>query len=402
MAARPIEPAAHGTAAQRSSGGTRGGRHLGRGLGRRRVERRIVDETARERRAQPVDIERGLQFPRLARGVAGGKPHDRHGCRFGSRCQPEVARQEHPILYGAACEEIGVGRAVLGDRRIVAGRPQPTAEPQEHLVTQQAHHCHSAVGQLSAEATHIMFMAMPALPRAILFDLDDTILAAFGQSPDQWRRVIGEYAPHLDGHAPDAVIDAIQAYSRYLWADQARHKDWRHRIGDARRHIVASAFAAMATGGGPAPPPLDISHAIADRFNAVHEAELRMFPGAHETLDRLKELGVRLALITNGAAAPQRRKVVRFALERRFDHIQIEGEHGFGKPEAQAYLHAMAALGVAAGDTWMVGDNLEWEVVAPQRLGIYAIWHDGYGTGLPPGSPIRPDRIIRSLPELLE
>jgi len=33
---------------------------------------------------------------------------------------------------------------------------------------------------------------MNNLPRAILFDLDDTILAAFGQSPDQWRRVVGE------------------------------------------------------------------------------------------------------------------------------------------------------------------------------------------------------------------
>ena len=126
-----------------------------------------------------------------------------------------------------------------------------------------------------------------------------------------------------------------------------------------------------------------------------------MFPGAHETLDKLKELGVKLALVTNGAAAPQRAKVVRFALEHRFDHIQIEGEHGFGKPEEQAYVHALQSLGVEAHETWMVGDNLEWEVVAPQRLGIYAIWYDGYGVGLPPGSPIRPDRIISSLPELL-
>ncbi|HTV87508.1 MAG TPA: HAD family hydrolase [Stellaceae bacterium] len=242
---------------------------------------------------------------------------------------------------------------------------------------------------------------MPVLPRAILFDLDDTILAAFGQSPEQWQRVIGEFAAHLAPHEPAAVIDAIQAYSRYLWADQARHKDWRHRIGDARRHIVASAFAEIAASGGAAAPPLEICHAVADRFNIVHEAELRMFPGAHETLDRLKERGIRLALVTNGAAEPQRRKVVRFALEHRFDHIQIEGEHGFGKPEEQAYRHAMAALGVTAGDTWMVGDNLEWEVVAPQRLGIYAIWYDGYGMGLPPGSPVRPDRIIRALPELL-
>ena len=104
---------------------------------------------------------------------------------------------------------------------------------------------------------------------------------------------------------------------------------------------------------------------------------------------------------TNGAAEPQRAKVVRFALEHRFDHVQIEGEHGFGKPEERAYTHAMDVLGVGPDETWMVGDNLEWEIVAPQRLGIYAIWHDGYGVGLPPDCPIRPDRIIRRLSDLL-
>jgi putative hydrolase of the HAD superfamily len=129
--------------------------------------------------------------------------------------------------------------------------------------------------------------------------------------------------------------------------------------------------------------------------------ELSLFPDAHETLDRLKGLGIKLALITNGAAEPQRAKVVRFALEHRFDHIQIEGEHGFGKPEERAYNHAMEVLGVGPDETWMVGDNLEWEIVAPQRLGIYAIWHDGYGVGLPRNSPIRPDHITRRLAELL-
>ena len=50
----------------------------------------------------------------------------------------------------------------------------------------------------------------------------------------------------------------------------------------------------------------------------------------------------------------------------------------------------------------MVGDNLEWEVEAPQRLGIHTIWHDVTGEGLPPGSEIRRGRIIRSLAELLD
>jgi putative hydrolase of the HAD superfamily len=242
---------------------------------------------------------------------------------------------------------------------------------------------------------------MNQLPPAILFDLDDTILAAFGQAEGQWKRVIAEFIEHLAPHPPDDIVAAVQAYSRFLWADQARHKHWRHRIGEARRHIVQNAFTELCGKSGQPAPSAELCDAIAARFNELQEAELRMFPGSHETLDRLKELGVKLALVTNGAGPPQRKKVVRFALEHRFDHIQIEGEHGFGKPEEQAYRHAMAALGVGPQDTWMVGDNLEWEVVAPQRLGIYAIWYDGYGIGLPPDSPIRPDRIIRSLPELL-
>jgi putative hydrolase of the HAD superfamily len=49
----------------------------------------------------------------------------------------------------------------------------------------------------------------------------------------------------------------------------------------------------------------------------------------------------------------------------------------------------------------MIGDNLEWEVEAPQRLGIYSVWMDVHGDGLPAESPITPDRIIRSLSELL-
>jgi len=54
-----------------------------------------------------------------------------------------------------------------------------------------------------------------------------------------------------------------------------------------------------------------------------------------------------------------------------------------------------------ARDTWMVGDNLEWEVAAPQRLGIFAIWFDAVGKGLPRDTHIKPDRIVASLSELL-
>jgi putative hydrolase of the HAD superfamily len=42
-----------------------------------------------------------------------------------------------------------------------------------------------------------------------------------------------------------------------------------------------------------------------------------------------------------------------------------------------------------------------WEVQAPQRLGLHAIWCDRDGKGVPSGSNVTPDRIISCLSELM-
>ena len=91
------------------------------------------------------------------------------------------------------------------------------------------------------------------LPRAILFDLDDTILVAFAPAQSQWRRTIAAFA-QLGPIEATVVAAAIEAASTELWADPARHKYWRHRTGAARRRIVATAFAALAAAGHPGPP----------------------------------------------------------------------------------------------------------------------------------------------------
>jgi putative hydrolase of the HAD superfamily len=238
------------------------------------------------------------------------------------------------------------------------------------------------------------------LPRAILFDLDDTILQAYGRPDAAWLMVAGEQAADLLPLTPAVVAEAIGAHAREFWANADRHRQWRMQLAAARRHVVEGAFAALAAAGHTV-PSREVALRLADRFSAYREEQLCLYPDAHAVIDAFKASGVRLALVTNGASDLQRAKVERFDLVRRFDHIQIEGEHGFGKPEERAYLHAMQVLGVSAPHTWMVGDNLEWEVVAPQRLGIHAIWFDATGDGLPPGSTVRPDRIIRTLSELL-
>jgi putative hydrolase of the HAD superfamily len=243
--------------------------------------------------------------------------------------------------------------------------------------------------------------AVNRLPRAILFDLDDTIVSAYSRPQAAWMAVAGELAQKIAPLTPAQAAQAVTDYAREFWADPDRHRLWRQRLGAARREIVGGALARLAADGRPA-LAAETAIQLADRFTAYREDQIHLFPDAHETLDALKAGGVLLALVTNGAAESQRPKIERFDLARRFDHIQIEGEHGFGKPETRAYRHAMEALGVEARDTWMVGDHLEWEIAAPQRLGIFAIWHDPLGEGLPAGSTVKPDRIIRSLRELLE
>ena len=239
---------------------------------------------------------------------------------------------------------------------------------------------------------------MTQLPRAMLIDMDDTILSSYGRPSIAWNKVAAEFAAEFGSIPSQQVAASVVEFARGFWA--TADAEWRLKLEEARHVVVQGGFKALATKGHP-PLPRDLAVRLADRFHAYREEEMFVFPGAHDAIDAFRAHGVKLALVTNGAAGPQRAKVERFALTHRFDHIQIEGEHGFGKPEERAYLHAMQALGVTAPETWMVGDNLEWEVEAPQRLGIYAIWIDVHGEGLPENSGIRPDRIIRSLTELL-
>ncbi|MFI5307155.1 MAG: HAD family hydrolase [Polyangiales bacterium] len=240
---------------------------------------------------------------------------------------------------------------------------------------------------------------MQPLPRAILFDLDDTLISAYRNPERAWLIAAEELSAQLQPFGVVEVVRVIMVHANAFWADPDRHRHFRMRLQESRRLIVRGALEALAAPSHP--PLLEVSDRLADRFTRLRDEEMHLFPDAHAILDALKQTGVRLALVTNGPSELQRGKIARFDLERRFDHIQIEGEHGFGKPDARAYLHAMQMLAVTASDTWMVGDNLEWEVAGPQRLGIHAVWHDVAGNGLPAGSTVRPDRTIRALRELL-
>ncbi len=124
-------------------------------------------------------------------------------------------------------------------------------------------------------------------------------------------------------------------------------------------------------------------------------------PAAVETLVALRDRGLKLALGTNGSTEGQRHKIERFDLARHFDAVLVEGEMGYGKPDERAYRDALRAIDARPEETTSVGDHLTWDVAAPQRLGMTGIWNDHAGVGLPADSDVIPDRVTRSVTELV-
>ena len=235
--------------------------------------------------------------------------------------------------------------------------------------------------------------------RVLLFDLDDTLL------DERPGRVAGRAA--LDA----ALLEAFpglpeasfsEAYDRArlaFWRDPGNHRRGRLDLVAARTEIVSVALREAGCESG-----FDARGASQCYFAAATAAQCLM-PGALEVLEHARSRYDRLVLLTNGAAEPQSAKIQQFELADWFDHIQIEGAFGLGKPEPKAFRSAVDAVGATVGAAVMVGNNYEHDVMGALSAGLGAVWIDLEGRGAPPEPPhglCGTIQAIRELPSLLE
>jgi putative hydrolase of the HAD superfamily len=230
------------------------------------------------------------------------------------------------------------------------------------------------------------------LPPLLLFDLDDTIVTFEQHGPPAWREVC-EAAAGRCGVSAGTLYCELQRVADSYWSDPDRHRMGRLDLDNTRRRLASQAFAKLG---------VDMALAIetTDAYITLSESRIGLFPGAREALVALSEQH-RLALVTNGESRKQRAKIERFELAPLFERVFIEQEVGVGKPDPAVYRHILSDMRSVPEDCCMVGDNLAWDVAAPKSLGICGIWNDWRGKGLPQDSPVKPDRIVRSIAELL-
>ena len=235
-------------------------------------------------------------------------------------------------------------------------------------------------------------------PKAILFDLDDTLLASSETILSAWVSLCRRYGARLGetSDLPRAILKAISRLRQQPGGPPGEN--------DLLRDAVLAAFHKQGI------EDADLANTMAQAYPQERGEVHRPFPGAMETVEYFKTEGVKLALITSGNGEIQRQKVVKHELEALFDVILIEGEIGYGKPEERVYLEALEQLGVTPSETWMVGDGLEWDIETAQKLGILGIWvvwpaskyilMDLPPDAYPENSHVRPDRIIQRVSEL--
>jgi putative hydrolase of the HAD superfamily len=230
-------------------------------------------------------------------------------------------------------------------------------------------------------------------PRAVFFDMDDTLLDTSGGVDASWQAVAAEFAPKL-GCEPEPLRAAIRKQLMEFWSNEsAVEKEWRTRLHEARRHNVELALQAQS---------LDPSfaQAISQTYWTQQHSRMHLFADAVETLECLRNAGFKLGLITNGPTDMQREKIARFQLEHYFKVIVIEGEFGHGKPSPKVFRHALKSVGHAPREAWHVGDNLYADVAGAQAVGLHAAWIHRDRLELKDDAAAVPDRVLAHLSEL--
>lgn len=224
-----------------------------------------------------------------------------------------------------------------------------------------------------------------AWPKAILFDLDDTlwpIAPVIIQAEETLHAWLATHAPRV---AQQFTIEMLrQARLSML----ARKPEFRYDLGALRRAGLVEAFAAAGEDAA------KVEQAMTEFFaarNAVIPFD-DVLPG----LLRLKGR-VLVGSISNGNADLQT-----IGLSSHFKVSIAAHQLGCAKPDAAIFHAACKELGVAPEDAVYVGDDVLLDVQGAQRAGMRAVWMNRTASTAHLEHEVVPDAIVRDFHELVE
>jgi putative hydrolase of the HAD superfamily len=138
-----------------------------------------------------------------------------------------------------------------------------------------------------------------------------------------------------------------------------------------------------------------------------HKPSISLSEGVEDTLNKMKDNGVVMGLITDGRSISQRNKMKALGLERWFGEqdVIISEEFGSEKTDKRNFAYFMERY--PNHSYWYVGDNPAKDFLVPNRLGWTTVCLLDKGLNIHPQDftlPVDylPQRKIKDITELLE
>ncbi|WP_187170541.1 HAD family hydrolase [Salidesulfovibrio onnuriiensis] len=182
--------------------------------------------------------------------------------------------------------------------------------------------------------------------RGVVFDMDDTLCLERDYVKSGFRAVAD--------HVRDAA-DAEEVFGA-LWAmfEEGVRGDTFNRLMD-RFPTVAGAF--------------DIPTLVSVYRN--HTPSVSFLPGIGELLATLRGLNIKIGVLSDGPLASQQAKAVALGVYQVADAVMLTDSLGreCWKPSPEGFLRLEAELGLSGHELVYVGDNVEKDFIAPNRLG---------------------------------
>ena len=213
-------------------------------------------------------------------------------------------------------------------------------------------------------------MALPNPPRAILLDLDDTLIDGSGVISATVAMCEVFTARHPEFRLdPMRLAQANGASWERSWKDH--EGQWvRGELDDLGLSTIVWTRALRELGVDE--PELFAAEAARDHVSAA-AAATRPYDEVLSVLDELAAADVILGVVTNGSSTAQRAKVETLGRER-FAVVVVSGEHGVAKPDQRIFEIALAALDLPASEVVHVGDNLVSDIVGASSTGLGTVW----------------------------
>ncbi len=227
--------------------------------------------------------------------------------------------------------------------------------------------------------------------KAVIFDYGDTLVS----TRMNWDRVKPEQMLSL-GHALGQDfphLDLLRLGRDFLFLrSQARLLALRSHIETPAVESLATALALQGQHGLDG----DLLQKGVDAFFEPEEANYSVIVGIPEALQSLKEMGLRLAVLSNATCG----KLVRRALDnhsllKMFDQVMVSCELSRRKPAPEAFEAVLESLQVQPSESLMVGDLLRTDIAGANLVGMKSILVDFFGDGTETnGGPPLPDAVV--------